>query len=96
MEQMVQDPDHGLLYNVGAKLYLGRIFAADFSQFLRSRAEAGRKRLSPQVAERIYQLALGVLYDVQLLAFWAFEQPGEEITEAALAAALRSAIGDQR
>ncbi|MGA9776459.1 MAG: ATP-binding protein [Candidatus Dormiibacterota bacterium] len=96
MEQMVQDPDHGPLYNVGAKLYLGRIPVADFSRFLRSRAEAGGKRLSPQVAERIYQLALGVPNDVQLLAFWAFEQPGEEITEAALAAALRSAIADQR
>ncbi len=92
---MVQDPDHGLLYNVGAKPYLGRIFAADLSQLLRSRAEAGGKRLSPQVAVRIYLLALGVPNDVQLLAFWAFEQPGEEIAEAALAAALRSAIADQ-
>ena len=86
MEQMVQDPDHGPLHNVGAKLYLGRVPAADFSRFLRSRAEP----------ERIYQLALGVLKDVQLLGFWALEQPGEEITEAALAAALRSAIADQR
>ncbi len=76
MEQMVQDPDHGLLYNVGAKLYLGRIFAADFSQFLRSRAEAGWKRLSSQVAEGIYQLALGALYDVQLLAFWGLRATG--------------------
>ncbi|MDA8395318.1 MAG: hypothetical protein M0T72_08795 [Candidatus Dormibacteraeota bacterium] len=57
MEQMVQDPDHGPLHNVGAKLYLGRVPAADFSRFLRSRAEP----------ERIYQLALGVLKDVQLL-----------------------------
>lgn len=96
MEEMVQDPNHGPLYNVGAKLYLERIPAPEFSAFLVARARAGGKELGAGVAERVYQLAVGVPNDVQLLAFWAFEQPGEVITGEALEVALRSAIADQR
>jgi len=96
MEAMVSDPEHGALYNVGAKLYLERIPKVEFVSYLQKRAEGAGKALRVEVAERMFDRAAGVPNDVQLLAFWAFEHAGSEIDDAALQAAVVSAVADQK
>ncbi len=98
MERMADDPDHGALYNVGAKHYLGKIHAADFVAYLVARATAAGATLGLAGAERIFTIAAGVPNDVQLVAFFAFEQAddGGVIDDAAIDRALRVAVGDQK
>lgn len=98
MERMADDPDHGALYNVGAKHYLGRIPEADFVAYLIARATAAGATLGLREAERIFAIAAGVPNDVQLVAFFAFEQAddGGVIDGAAIDRALRVAVGDQK
>lgn len=97
MEAMVSDPERGALYNVGAKLYLGKISEADFIPYLQRQAKMGGKAMAADVAARIYQAASGIPNDVQLLAFWSFESaPDSDIDQAAVQNAVRAAVGDQR
>ena len=96
MEVMVSSPEHGALYNVGAKLYLGKISEADFIPYLTGRAASAGKHLSAAAASRIYQAAAGIPNDVQLLAFWAFALSAGEITEELVDAAVAYAVDDQR
>jgi hypothetical protein len=97
MELMVSDSARGALYNVGAKLYLGKISQEDFAPYLQRQAERGGKVMSAGVAERIYDAAAGIPNDVQLLAFWSFEcAPESDIDEAVVHRAVRSAVGDQK
>ena len=95
MEQMVNDPDHGALYNVGAKIYLGKIAASDFVPFLRDQSAAAGKEMSPAAAERIYDAAAGVPTDVQLVAFWAFQVSAARVTEELVDLALDEAVREQ-
>ena len=97
MERMTDDPDHGALYNVGAKHYLGKVPEADFVAYLIARATTAGADLALAEAERIFALAAGVPNDVQLVAFFAFEQAeGGAIDDAAIDRALRAAVGDQK
>ena len=98
MERMVDDPDHGALYNVGSKHYLGKIPEAEFVGYLIARATAAGATLGLKEAERIYRIAAAVPNDVQLVAFFAFEQvdDGGVIDDAAIDRALRVAVGDQK
>src|SRR5487761_1073968 len=96
MEAMVSDPDHGALYNVGAKLYLDRIPMPDFVDYLRARAESAGKSLDQGTAERIYDTAADIPDDAKLVAFWAFEHAAASIDEGALNAAVRAAVADQK
>lgn len=98
MERMADDPDHGALYNVGAKQYLGKIPEADFVAYLVARATAAGATLGLGQAERIFTIAAGVPNDVQLVAFFAFEQAddGGVIDDRAIDRALRVAVGDQK
>jgi hypothetical protein len=95
MDAMATDPKRGALYNVGDKLYLQQIPEADFVGYLVDRAEVGGKTLTVAVAESIYQAAMGVPNDVQLLAFWAFESAEKVIDSAAVKVALRTAVADR-
>ena len=97
MERMANDPDHGALYNVGAKHYLAKVPERDFVAYLVRRAAEAGAELSASTAARIYQIAAGVPNDVQLLAFFAFEQSGGgRIDDRAFDRALVSAVGDQQ
>ncbi|MGH7911775.1 MAG: AAA family ATPase [Candidatus Dormibacteraceae bacterium] len=97
MERMSNDPDHGALYNVGAKHYLDKVPEPDFIGYLVARAAAAGADLSLAGAERIYAIAAGVPNDVQLVAFFAFEQAeGDTIDGAAIDRALVAAVGDQK
>jgi uncharacterized protein (DUF1778 family) len=97
MEAMVSDPERGALYNVGSKMYLGKIALEDFVAYLERQAAVGGKAMAGGVAARIYQAAAGIPNDVQLLAFWSFESaPGSSIDDAAVEHAVRAAVGDQR
>ncbi|MGH7722407.1 MAG: AAA family ATPase [Candidatus Dormibacteria bacterium] len=100
MDQLVNDRDHGALYNVGTKLYLQRISEPDFSSYLRARAGAGGASMSQDTARRIYDAAAGIPNDVQLIAFRAYQEathhPGNnEITAADVEEAVRAAAADQ-
>ncbi|MFZ0217863.1 MAG: hypothetical protein WAM30_18180, partial [Candidatus Dormiibacterota bacterium] len=97
MERMANDPDHGALYNVGAKHYLAKVPEADFVAYLRRRAAEGGADLPESTAKRIYGIAAGVPNDVQLVAFFAFElAEGRRIDDAAIEGALIAAVGDQQ
>ncbi len=96
MEAMTADPERGALYNVGDKLYLAEIPLAEFVEYLVERAGAGGKHLSGEVAAGIYETALGVPNDVQLLAFWAYELAGATIDQEALGRAIRAAVAGRK
>ena len=96
MGAMVNDPDQGALYNIGHKLYLDRIPMTEFVDYLMRRAEAGGKQLQLAEATEIYERAMGVPNDVQLLAFWAYESADTRIDGAAVSRALRIAVGDSK
>lgn len=96
MEAMTNDPHGGALYNVGTKVYLEKIPAADFIPYLLERAASAGSSLAPEVAQQVYDSAWGVPNDVQLIAFWSFQQAeGGAITASAVAAAIRGAVMDQ-
>ena len=69
---------------------VGEIDAADFSRFLVSRFQKGKRRISPALAGRIIETVCGVSGDVQELcaALWDGTDSGSEITDADLPAAL--------
>ena len=96
MDAMVNDPDQGALYNIGHKLYLDRIPLDEFADYLVGRAQAGGKQLQLDQATAIYESAMGVPNDVQLLAFWAYECAGTKIDQRAVSQALRVAVGDSK
>jgi uncharacterized protein len=96
MEAMVNDPDSGALYNVGAKMYLGKVARDHFVPFLRERAAAAGKPMQEAAAQRIYDAAAGVPNDVQLIAFWAFALSATRIDETMVDVAVDAAVNDQR
>jgi len=96
MEALVNDPESGALYNVGAKMYLGRIGREDFVPYLLERSTAGGKQMTEAAAARIFEAAAGVPNDVQLIAFWAFALSPSRIDEVMVDQAVAAAIGDQR
>lgn len=95
MEAMVNDPARGALYNIGDKLYLQAIPMKQFSKYLIARAAFGRKSMSRAVAESLYEAAIGVPNDVQLLAFWAYDGAGKAIEETDVRLALHTAMVDR-
>ena len=96
MEAMVNDPDGGALYNVGTKMYLGKIAREDFVAYLRERAAEAGKEMSADAAVRIFDAAAGVPNDVQLIAFWAYALSPGAIDEDAVDVAVTAAVNDQR
>lgn len=100
MDQMVNDREHGALYNVGTKVYLQKIPETDFITYLRTRARDGGTNMSEETAKRIYEAAAGVPNDVQLIAFRAYQEATQhadntDITSADVEEAVRAAVGDQ-
>lgn len=96
MERMVTDPENGALFNVGAKLYLGKIAREDFVPYLLVRSSDGQKPMTEAAANRIYDLAMGVPNDIQLVAFWAFAMADSRIDELIVDQAVSAAVNDQR
>jgi len=95
MEEMTLDASSAALYRVGRRVYLDKIERTHFIGYLRERARAGGKHLHDEAGGRIYDHANGIPNDVQLVAFWSFENAEAEIDEAAVAAAVADAVGDQ-
>lgn len=70
---------------------VGEIDVGDFSSFVVSRFEKGRRRVSIGMAGKIIQTVCGVSGDVQELcaALWDVTNAGQEVTEADIPAALQ-------
>jgi hypothetical protein len=96
MEQISIDPERSPLYNIGQKIYLPQIPRADFIEYLVQRALEGGKRLAPEAAGRIFDIANGVPNDVQLLAFFSWEVADAVIDAAAVDQATMQAIDSQK
>ena len=96
MDRISADPEDSPLYNVGLKLYLEAVPREEMTRYLCERATGSGKSLSAALADRIYTAVNGIPNDVQLVAFFAWEQAARSIDEAAVDAALRLAVEAQK
>jgi hypothetical protein len=85
------------LYGMGELVVIDVIAEDEMVAYLRRRARAANKRLSPNAARYLYTLAGAVPNDVQWLAYSAFEASGDagEIDEAAVDAGMAAVVGRQ-
>jgi len=91
MERIATGPGAPLL-GMGEVISLGPIAEDVMATFLPRRSRSSDKSMSAAVARRIYQLVDGVPNDVQRLAYEAFLQAGEAVTEDVVQAALQSVV----
>ena len=91
MERIATGPGAPLL-GMGEVISLGPIAEEVMATFLPRRSRSSDKSMSAAVARRIYQLVDGVPNDVQRLAYEAFLQAGEAVTEDVVQAALQSVV----
>ena len=87
MEMLTSGPGAPLL-GVGQRITLGPVPEDRMIPFVVERTAAGGKTIAPAVAQRLYRLAHRVPNTVQQLAFWAFEHPGRQVSDASVTAAL--------
>lgn len=91
MEQLVSTPNSAL-YNMAEPITLGPLSEDVMSAHLHSRATAGGKVMSEQVARLIVELAQPAPNDIQRLAYEAYDLAGEVIDERAARAGLAAAV----
>lgn len=93
MEELFVRPN-APLFNAAERLALGPIAEPEMASFLRRRAAAGGKIMTPGTARAVIATAGPVPDDIQHLAYEAFEiAQGPEIGADALDAGLRAAVG---
>lgn len=91
MHQLTLDAT-GPLYGMATTLALSAIPAAEMSDFLIRRANAGNKELAVGVADRIVELAGPVPNDIQYLAYEAYGAAGRRITARDVETGLQLAV----
>jgi hypothetical protein len=94
MRELTSGPGAPLL-GMGEPMTLGVIPEGDMVDYLCRRTRAGGKRLTPEVARRLYRTVDGIPNDVQRLAWIAFGVSQDVIDEPIVAMAMHRAVRHQ-
>lgn len=94
MEGLVASPN-AALYGMAERIELGPLPRPVMAQYLRERAEAGRKRMTAAVAEQLVDLAWPAPNDIQRLAYEAYDAAGARLDEDAVLSGLERAVAHE-